>query len=145
MYSRMFVSKNALATLMYFFPADRTRIALEIGPAFGDRQQPTGRGPRPPVIRQGLFEQFAHQRIHGTVALRCMHLGLANQIVGEAQGYVACRHGIIVTHKCVGGSTEATSCATPAAPSRLPGNRPPTSRNARPRARRPRATAPRTC
>src|ERR1017187_8289044 len=47
MYSRMFVSKNALATLMYFFPADRARIALEIGPAFGDRQQPIGRGPRP--------------------------------------------------------------------------------------------------
>jgi hypothetical protein len=43
----------------------------------------------------------AHQLIHGTVALRRMHLGLANQIVGKTQGNVSRRHDLRVTHKCV--------------------------------------------
>jgi hypothetical protein len=32
-----------------------------------------------------------------------MHFGLANQIVGETQGNIACRHDFSVTHKCAVG------------------------------------------
>src|ERR1035438_3112168 len=68
----------------------------------GYRQQSTGRSPRPPAIRQGLFQEFAHQRIHGAVTLRGMHLGLANQILGKTRGYIACcSHGFCVTNRCV--------------------------------------------